>query len=310
MNSKQNKPHITVIAGPTATGKTALAAELALHINGEVISADSMQVYSNMPIGTAAPTQAEKRGVPHYLLEFLPPNEEYSLARFLEDANAAIQDILARGKSPIICGGTGLYISSLIDNIKLLDCGRDEALRRTLEAKAEQEGLGSLLSELAVFDPESAEELSKTRNLSRIIRAIELYRLSGISISEQKRLSRAVPSPYQFKCIALNFKDRSTLYTRINSRIDKMLEAGLLEEARRILAVNESGTSAQAIGHKELAAYLHGLCTFDEAVERLKMETRRFAKRQITWFKRDSRFSWFFGEDYSCVDELVEAIAF
>lgn len=295
----KQKPHVLVISGPTASGKTSLAVELALRLNGAVISADSMQIYKSMPIGTAVPSEEEKKGIEHLLMDFLPVTEEYSVARFVPEAKAAIEKVLSDGKTPIVCGGTGLYISSLIDNLSFVDVGKDEKLRSELRKKCQKESFEAILSDLREFDPEEAELLEKSGNPSKVIRAIELYKLSGLTMAQQRELSRQIPSPYEFVCFTLDFHARDVLYSRINRRVDEMIKNGLVDEARVVLNSLDRCTAAQAIGHKELKPYFNGESTLEQATETLKMQTRRYAKRQLTWFRRDERFTHIYMDEYN-----------
>lgn len=300
-------PHkipLLVVAGPTASGKTALAVELAKRLNGEVISADSMQVYRELQIGTARPTEEEMQGVPHHLLGFLPMTETYSVAQYVDDARQKIEEITARGRLPIVAGGTGLYISSLVDGLTFSEAPRDEALHAQLTARAAQEGGAVLLHELAVFDPESAARLHPN-NVGRIVRAIELYRTSGITMTEQLRRSRDTAPPWQLCMLGLTYADRAKLYDRINRRVDVMMAAGLEQETKQVLAQPGGRTALQAIGYKELAPYLDGQCTKEEALENLRRATRRYAKRQLTWFRRDTRVQWLMCDEFAAREALA-----
>ena len=270
---------VIVIAGPTASGKTSLGIEVARAVGGEVVSADSMQVYKNMPIATAAPTPEEKSLAPHHLVEFLEPNESFSVALWCKLAKEKIDDILSRGKVPVVVGGTGLFIDSLVDNIAFADVKVNEKLRDELMSR----DVDSLYGELKSLDPKACENIHKN-NKKRVVRALELY-YSGSGKTVQNDNSRKEKSPYEFLYFVLQYKNRQTLYDRINLRVDKMMEAGLLDEAKNMLSTEKS-TSAQAIGHKELAKYINGETTLEEAKNKLKQESRRYAKRQITWFKR------------------------
>lgn len=293
---------LVVIAGPTASGKTALAIDAAKQLNGEIISADSMQIYRELNIGTAKPTQEEMQGIPHHLIDFLPPNVNFSVAEYVTMAKECIADINKNGKLPILAGGTGLYISSLVDNISFTESDKSEQLRQQLRQKAEEQGGQSLLDELRQFDPESADRLHPN-NIGRIIRAIEIYKTTGITMTRQLELSRQVKSPYELCMIGLTYSDRQMLYDRINLRVDKMMECGLLKEAE--MALNISGSTAlQAIGYKEFIPYFNHQCSLDEAVESLKQNTRRYAKRQLSWFRRDDRINWM-NVDQMSYDELV-----
>jgi len=291
MTASVKKKKLVAVVGPTASGKTALAIEIAKKYDGEVISADSMQIYKGMEIASAKPTEEEMQGIPHHLMSFIDPSETFSVSDYVRLASQAIDDIIARGKLPILCGGTGLYIRSLIDNVTFAPEQPDEALRNELNERYEKEGGEVLLKELAEFDPETAAKLSANDG-KRIVRAIELYRTTGITMTEQISLSKLEPSPYDVTAIGLTFADRQNLYERINSRVDKMLLRGLLSEADQFYSSEKSITSSAAIGYKELKPYLDGKITLDAAAEKLKMESRRYAKRQITWFKRDEYIKW------------------
>ncbi len=273
------KKKIIVVAGATASGKTALGIELAKAVNGEIISADSMQVYKGMPIATAAPTEEERQSVPHHLVEFLNPDESFSVARWCDLARAKIDEITARGHVPVIVGGTGLFIDSLVDNIIFEEIPVDYELRQRLMEKSEDD----LYNELLTLDPKAAENIHKN-NKKRVVRALELY-YSGSSKTQQNINSRKIQSPYEALYFFMNYRDRQKLYDRINKRVDRMLDLGIIEEARDCLD-KYTGTSAQAIGHKELMPYLKGADSLENCVNKLKQETRHYAKRQITWFKK------------------------
>lgn len=297
---------LPVIAGPTASGKTALAVALARKLNGEVISADSMQVYAGISVGTARPTEAEMEGIPHHLLGFQPLDQPYSVARYVEDARRAIRETAARGRLPILCGGTGLYISSLVENRQYASDGGDLALRAALQKRAEEEGGGALLRELAAADPETAARLHP-RDVGRIVRALEIYRITGMTMSEHNRRSRREPSPFDAVVIVLDCRDRQRLYDRIDRRAEVMLDNGLLEEARRVLATGEAATAVQAIGYKEFAPYLAGEISLEEALEGLKRTTRRYAKRQLTWFRHMDAAWRLYIDDYEDPSALAAA---
>ena len=304
MEDTKKIPVIAVV-GPTASGKSRLAVELALRKNGEVISADSMQIYRGMQIGTAKPTPQEMRGVPHHLIDFADLAQPFSVANYVELAAECIEELHSRGKLPVIAGGTGLYVRSLLHNIKFTENDRDETLRAALSQKAEREGPEALLKELRQFDPESAARIHPN-NVGRIIRAIEIYRTSGITMAEQIERSKQVPTPYKACVIGLDYRNRQTLYDRINLRVDQMMESGLLTEAKEVLSRPGSQTALQAIGYKELAPYLRGECPLDEAVERIRRETRRYAKRQLTWFRRDEEIHWIMADDYTDFNRLAD----
>lgn len=273
------KKKIIVVAGATASGKTALGIALAQAVNGEIISADSMQVYKGMPIATAAPTAEEQQAVPHHLVAFLEPDESFSVARWCDLARAKIDEILSRNHIPIIVGGTGLFIDSLVDNIVFGEIPVDNALRQRLMEKSEDD----LYNELLNLDPKAAENIHKN-NKKRVVRALELY-YAGSSKTQQNINSRKTQSPYEVLYFFINYRDRQKLYDRINKRVDMMLDLGIIDEARDCMD-KYTGTSAQAIGHKELMPYLKGADSLENCVNKLKQETRRYAKRQITWFKR------------------------
>ena len=280
---------IIVISGPTASGKTALAVEIAKRYDGEVISADSMQIYTDMDIASAKATPEEQQGIPHHLMDFLDPAESFSVADWVKLAGECADDILSRGKTPVICGGTGLYISSFIDNLQFDESQCDPEFREEMRTFAEQNGAAALLERLRSVDPETAQTLHEN-NVSRIIRALEVYKTTGHTISEAKRASRSAPSPYSFILITLDFEQREQLHERINRRVDQMIANGLEREARRCFEQKNRPTAAQAIGCKELYPYFRGEKTLAECVEELKLRTRQYSKRQLTWFRRDSRF--------------------
>ena len=288
-----DKIPVVAVVGPTASGKTALAAELCVRLGGEVISADSMQIYRHMDIATAKPTEEEKRGVPHHLLDFLEPDEEFSVARYCELAHAAASDIHSRGALPVIAGGTGLYIDSFLNNIDFADVEPDPELRESLRREAEEKGVDQMLDELRSFDPESADRLAHGRNMKRIVRAIEVYRATGRTATEMNAVQTSAESPYRYVKIGLRAHDRDYLYDRINQRVDKMMCDGLFDEARRFYERGYGSTAAAAIGYKELLPYLRGELELEVCVERLKQATRRYAKRQLTWFGRDPEIHWF-----------------
>ena len=283
------------IAGPTASGKTALGAALAEKFGGEVVSADSMQIYKGRHIASAAPDSSEMLGVPHHMLEFLEPEQSFSVAEYVNAARGVIADISARGKLPFVVGGTGLYISSLADNTVYADEPTDLDLRKELNTLFDKEGAEKMLERLSVFDPESAARLHPN-NRRRIIRAFEVYKLTGHSITEQNILSKEGEKYIEPLLIGITYRDREKLYERINRRVDIMLENGLEDEARAALS-RSSGGAVQAIGHKELAEYIKGECSLSEAAESLKRQTRRYAKRQLTWFKRDKRINWIYADE-------------
>ncbi len=289
-NNEQKLP-LLVVAGPTASGKTGLGVELACRWNGEVISADSMQIYKHMDVGTAKATAQEMMGIPHHMLDFLEPSEQFSVADYVQRAAEHVRDIAARGKLPILVGGTGLYISSLVDHVSFSPMAQSPQLREQLRQKAAEQGNDALLEELRSFDPQAAEKLH-ANNLGRVIRAIEVYRLTGITMTETVQNSHREPSPYRLCMLALTATERQFLYDRIDRRVDLMVEQGVVEEAKALFARPLSSTARQAIGYKEFLPYLQGTASLQQCVEKLKMETRRYAKRQLTWFRRDERYHW------------------
>ena len=295
---------IVTVAGPTASGKTGLSVELAKAFNGEIISADSMQIYKGMQIATAKPSAKEMCGVTHHLMDFLPPSETYSVAMFVSDAAECIENIREHSKLPFLVGGTGLYIDSLLNNIQFNDECRDQAYSDELWQIYLNDGIDVLLDMLLKVDEGSYIRLKDSKNPKRIIRAIEFYKSTGITITEQIRKSKLAQSPYLPIKIGLNARNRQFLYDRINRRVDLMIENGLLEEAQGVLNSDLSFTSVKAIGYKELIPYFNGEKSLDECVEKLKMETRRYAKRQITWFKRDKDINWLYIDEYDSFEEL------
>lgn len=296
-----------IIAGPTASGKTALAIAMAKAINGEVVSADSMQVYDEVAIGTARPLSDEMDGVTHHLMGFLPLDEVYSVARYQEDAATVFEDVFSRGKTPVMCGGTGLYIQSFIENRQLFEEQPDPTLRSRYMEITQNSGNEALMERLKSIDPASAERIH-LNDLHRIIRALEVYDTTGMTITQQAELSHAVPSPYSPVLIILDFKDRQKLYDRINYRVTLMLENGLLDEAKRVLKTNPQATVTQAIGYKEFQPYFDGDCSLDEAADRLRQQTRRYAKRQLSWFRRMENAHTVYVDDYANASDLAEAV--
>ena len=287
------RPNILVICGPTASGKTALAVALAQRLNGEVVSADSMQVYRGMDIGTAKPTAEEMGGVPHHMLDVADPWENYSVARYVQDAVPVVDDILERGKLPIIAGGTGLYIDNLVAGREFAPFPADSGLRETLQRRAREEGLPALLHELRQVDPEAADRLHPNDE-KRIIRALEVYQATGKTITQHDRESRAIPDRYAPLTIALNFRERPWLWERIDRRVDQMMAQGLEGEVRGLLAqgIPSTCTAMQAIGYKELAAAILTGRPVREGAEEVKLRSRQYAKRQLTWFRRNKEAHW------------------
>ena len=302
----ESKIPLIAIVGPTASGKTSLSVEICKRIGGEVVSCDSMQIYKGMDIATAKPTVDEMCGIPHHMMDFLPPDEPYSVAAYCESAKKVIADITSRGKIPVLCGGTGLYYSTLVDNIEFLEQETDFEYRNFLQKTAEEQGAEVLLEMLRKVDPETAEDLH-INNLKRIIRALEIYKATGKTKSEQNALSRSRSSDFDLTAICLDARDRAFLYDRINRRVDIMVADGLVEEARQTYTDTLGKTACQAIGHKELYPYFSGEKSLDDCIENLKMQTRRYAKRQLTWFRRDERIKFLFIDDYADSAELADA---
>ncbi len=278
---------VLVVAGPTASGKTSLGISLALALGGEIVSADSMQVYRGMNIGTAKATSAERAAVPHHMLDVADPAEDYSVSRYVEQAALCCEDILSRGRIPILVGGTGLYIDSLLSGRSFSPRGEDPALRASLNAKYDAVGGEALLEELRRVDPARAALLHPA-DQKRIVRALEIFFLTGETITAHDEASRKLPPRYVSLFLIPGFHDRSLLYRRIDDRVDEMVEQGLFEEVRSLLAsgVPAEATAMQAIGYKETAACLNGLLSPQEAVSQIKQASRRYAKRQLTWFAR------------------------
>ncbi len=299
---------VIVIAGPTASGKTSLSIELAKLLNGEIISADSMQVYKYMDIGTAKPSAEEMQGIRHYLIDELLPNEEFNVVKFKEAAEKYIEAILEKGKQPIIAGGTGLYISSLINNINFSETVSDWELRKQLEREAEEYGPVHIHDKLKLVDPVSAASIHPN-NVKRVIRSLEVYYQTQKPISYHNEKSREIPPKYKFILLGLTM-EREKLYDRINKRVDIMLENGLIDEVERLVELGyaDSITSMQGIGYKEILSYLRKEITLEEAVETVKRESRRYAKRQITWFKRIKEIKWFSIDNSGNTNNIIEAV--
>ena len=301
----ENLIKIISVVGPTASGKTALSIGLAKHFDGEIISADSMQIYKGMHIATAKPDEEEMQNIKHHLMDFLSPDKSYSVADFVVDAGECVKDIVSRNKIPIIAGGTGLYVDSFLNNISFSLYERDEELSEKLYELYKENGVQYLLDMLNTFDSESAETLASQQNVKRIIRAIEFYKTSGITISEHNKNSKQDASPYKPIKIGLKYEDRQLLYDRINKRVDIMLEKGLLDEAEKVLSSDLSNTSKMAIGYKEMMPYFNNEKSLDECIETLKRETRRYAKRQLTWFNRDKDINWILVDKFNNSDEIL-----
>ncbi len=302
------KPNILVICGPTASGKTALAAELALRLDGEVVSADSMQVYRGMDIGTAKPTRGEMRGVPHHMLDVADPRENYSVARYVAQAVPIVDGILARGKLPIVAGGTGLYLDNLVAGRQFAPFAPDSGLRERLQERVRTEGLPALRRELERADPEAAGRIHPNDE-KRTLRALEVYLATGKTITQHDRDSRALPNRYTPLTIALNFGERPWLWERIDRRVDHMMAQGLEKEVRGLLAsgVSRECTAMQAIGYKEIAAAIAEGRPAAEGAEEVKLRSRQYAKRQLTWFRRNKQAYWF---NWEKIPDLSAAAVF
>ena len=288
---------VIVIAGPTATGKTALSVRLAKELGGEIISADSIQIYKKLDIGSAKPKESDKQGIPHYLMDFLEPDDVYSVADYVKNAKKVIEDILSRKKVPIIVGGTGLYISSLVDNVEFSDTKVDNSVRERLNKELEEFGIDAMYERLKAIDKESAEAIHPN-NTKRVIRALEIFETTGRTRTEQEKMSKLLKSPYDFCLIGLNC-DRELLYERINLRVDIMKEQGLFAEVSELLSsgVSKDAQSMQGIGYKEAVMAINGKITEIDAIELIKKNSRNYAKRQLTWFKRGN-YTWF-----DCLDK-------
>lgn len=291
-------PKLIVICGPTATGKTKLGVALAQRLGGEVVSADSMQVYRDMAIGTARPTPEEMAGVPHHMMGVVDPRENYSVARYVQEATAWVEDILRRGRQPILVGGTGLYIDGLCQGRTYSDFQPASGLRQALQARVQSQGLAVLWQELEQVDPETAAKLHP-HDEKRILRALEVWHTTGKPISQHNRETQALPPRYEKVAIALTYRDRQVLYQRIDQRVDQMVARGLVEEVQGLLdaGVPLDGTAMQAIGYKEMAAALRSGGSPAAAAEEIKLRSRQYAKRQLTWFRRNPAAKWLFWDE-------------
>ena len=292
------KEPLIILTGPTAVGKTALSLSLAERVNGEIISADSMQVYRGMDIGSAKIMPEEQKGIPHHLIDVLDPDEEFHVVRFVQMAKEAMEDIRSRGKVPILTGGTGFYIQAMLYDIDFTESGEDDSYRRELETYAKEQGAEKLHEKLKEVDPISAEKIH-ANNVKRVIRALEYYRQTGKPISQHNEEQRQKESPYNLAYFALN-DERTRLYERIDARIDQMLADGLIDEVKTLkkMGYHKGMVSMQGLGYKEILSYLDGTWSLEEAIYVLKRDTRHFAKRQITWFKRERQVEWFDKQDF------------
>ena len=298
---------VIAVVGPTASGKTSLSIEIAKHFSGQVVSADSMQIYEKMNIATAKPTLEEMQGIPHHLIGFQPIDKKFSVAEYVTLANECIEKIHNAGDLPVVAGGTGLYVDSLLQNIQFSKEESNKEIRKELTLLFDEKGAEYMLSRLREIDPETAERLH-LKDKSRIIRALEIYKLTGKTMTEQKILSREEESPYDVLYIGINYRDRNVLYDRINLRVDIMLQNGLLEEAKDFYDTSSDTTACQAIGYKELAPYFKGEKSLEECVEKLKQETRHYAKRQLTWFRKNENINWIYPDDYSNSKDLYDSV--
>ena len=297
--------NIICIAGPTASGKTALAVALAKELDGEVVSCDSMQIYRHMDIGTAKPTTEEMQGIPHHMLDVADPQEEFSVSRYCEMADPIIKDILSRGKTAIIAGGTGLYMDSLIRGNRFAPCP-STGMREKLEAQADAQGMQAMLDLLYSIDPEAASKLHLA-DRKRILRALEVFYETGKTMTAHNLETQALPSRYDPLWIGLEDADRSTLYRRIDRRVEQMLQDGLIDEIKALLArgISEKCTAMQAIGYKEFLDALAGRCSIEDAVSQVQQASRHYAKRQLTWFRRNSAMHWLTREDGDGIHEIL-----
>lgn len=292
------KRPLIILTGPTAVGKTSLSLSLAKELDGEIVSADSMQVYRYMDIGTAKIREEERQGIPHHLIDVLDPWEDFNVVRFQKIAREALEEIWERGHIPIVTGGTGFYIQALLYDIHFTENNEDSSLRKDLENYARENGAEALHSRLEEVDEKAASQIH-FNNVKRVIRALEFYYQTGKKISEHNEEERKRTSPYDFKYFVLN-DEREHLYARINQRVDLMMEEGLVEEVQKLkeMGCDSTMVSMQGLGYKEILSYLEGECTLDEAVYKIKRDTRHFAKRQITWFKRERDVIWLHKPDY------------
>ena len=303
-----SKSRVIAVGGPTASGKTALSVGLAKAFGGEIINADSMQIYKNLDVGTAKPSIEERQGVPHYLLDFLPPETPYSVADFTAAADPLIQEITARGKLPLVVGGTGLYITSLLNGMAFAPEKMDPAIRARLQERAEAEGGAALYAELQSIDPDYAAQVHPN-NLPRVIRALELYAATGRRMSEERVNARPAEPPYRSLCLGLTCRDRAVLYDRIERRVNLMVENGVLAEAKQVYDHRDTyRTAAQAIGYKEFFPYFEGTGSLDECTARLKQATRNYAKRQLTWFRRQNDAVWLYIDEENVLDRACELV--
>ena len=309
MDGWADKIKILVVCGPTATGKTELAFRLCRHFNGELVGADSMQVYKGLPVGTAAPLPQEFPEVPRHLVSFLPPGQSFSVAEYLAEAKRVISEIAARGRLPVVCGGTGLYINSLVNGICFTEKNIDESFVTKLEVEWDEQGGERMLQRLSDCDPEAAARLHPN-DRKRIIRAMALFEAGEGTLAQRNEISRKSPSFCDAKVLGLCYDDRQRLYRQIEARVDRMMTAGLLDEARQVFENRDAyKTAVQAIGYKEFFPYFEGESTLELCVERLKQATRRYAKRQLTWFRHHPPHCWLDADAEKLFEEAAEAAA-
>ena len=298
---------VIAVVGPTASGKTSLSIEIAKHFSGQVVSADSMQIYEKMNIATAKPTDDEMQGIPHHLIGFQPIDKKFSVAEYVTLAKECIEKIHNDGDLPVVAGGTGLYVDSLLQNIQFSKEESNNELRNELTELFDQKGAEFMLEALREIDPQTAEKLH-LNDKSRIIRALEIYKATGKTMTEQKILSREEESPFEVLYIGINYRDRNVLYDRINRRVDIMLENGLLDEAKDFYNIDADKTACQAIGYKELAPYFNGEKSLEDCLESLKIETRHYAKRQLTWFRKNENINWVYPDDYENAEDMYKSV--
>ena len=302
------KPRVVAIGGPTAPGKTALSVALAKRFDGEIISADSMQIYQGLDVGTAKVTPEEMQGVPHHLVGFLAPEQAFSVADFTTLAGKTITQLTAQGKLPLVVGGTGLYITSLLNGIGFTPEKVDPAIRQELQARLQAEGSQALYAELAAVDPGYAAKVHPN-NTPRVIRALELYRATGRKMSAEREAARPAEKPYRSLCLCLTCRDRAALYDRIGRRVDLMVKNGVLDEAKQVYDHRESyRTAAQAIGYKEFFPYFEGTAPLEECTEKLKQATRNYAKRQLTWFRRQNDAVWLYIDEENVIERACSLV--
>ncbi|MBR0535189.1 MAG: tRNA (adenosine(37)-N6)-dimethylallyltransferase MiaA [Clostridia bacterium] len=304
------KKKAIVVIGPTASGKTSLGVYICKKFNGEVVSCDSMQIYKEMGISTAKPTPDEMDGIKHHLIDFLSVSEKYSVSDYCSDARKAFDAVVSGGKLPVFVGGTGLYIDSFLSNTKFLDDASSDDVRFALQKDLSEKGIDVLYSELLRVDPKAAEKIHKN-NTKRVLRALEVYRSTGKTLSQQEELSHIEESDIEPLYIGITYKNRELLYERINRRVDLMVEAGLVEEARELYSLPYSETAVASIGCKEIKPFLDGEKILEECIDKLKQNTRNYAKRQLTWFRRNEKINWVYPDEcsseeiYKTVDKMI-----